>query len=126
MKETAETQKVQARESLDQHRATVFPRYQTAINEYLRKFNAGFRIEVEAVNPRGIISSTYQIEINNHRVPLAQQNPGEPAFKNTLSAGDRNTLALAFSFHRLTKNRHYHPLLLLLMILFAVWMKVVQ
>jgi len=105
-KETAETQKAQARESLDQYRADVFPRYQTAINEYLRKFNAGFRIaEVQAVNPRGIISSTYQIEINNCRVPLSQQNPGEPSFRTTLSAGDRNTLALAFFFTSLDQEQ---------------------
>lgn len=105
-KEAAETQKVQAREALDQHRTTIFPRYQTAINEYLRKFNAGFRIsEVQAINPRGISSSTYQIEIHNYRVPLTQQNPGEPAFKNTLSSGDRNTLALAFFFASLDQEQ---------------------
>jgi wobble nucleotide-excising tRNase len=105
-KETAEAQKVQARDALDQHRATVFPRYQTAINEYLRKFNAGFRIvEVQAINPRGITSSTYQIEINTCRVPLEQRNPGEAAFKNTLSAGDRNTLALAFFFASLDQEQ---------------------
>ncbi len=105
-KETAEAQKLQAREALDQYRASVFPRYQTAINEYLRKFNAGFRIaEVQAINPRGIISSMYQIEINSCRVPLTQQNPEEPAFKNTLSAGDRNTLALAFFFSALDQEQ---------------------
>lgn len=95
----AETQKAQARVNLDNHRQTMFPRYQVAINDYLGKFNAGFRIvEVEAINPRGVQSSTYQIEIDNSRVQLIQQNPEEPAFKNTLSSGDRNTLALAFYF----------------------------
>lgn len=98
-KEQAETQKVQAREALDNHRQEMFPRYQGAINEYLRKFNAGFRIvEVQAINPRGAQSSNYQIEIDNSRIQLTQQNPEDPAFKNTLSAGDRNTLALAFYF----------------------------
>ncbi len=98
-KEQAEAQKAQAREALDDHRQTMFPRYQGAINEYLRKFNAGFRIvEVQAVNPRGAPSSTYQIEIDNSPVQLTQQNPEDPAFKNTLSSGDRNTLALAFYF----------------------------
>lgn len=105
-KEVVETQKVQAREALDQYRATVFPRYQTTINEYLRKFNAGFRIvEVQAINPRGTSSSTYQIEIDNCRIPLSQTAPGGPAFKNTLSAGDRNTLALAFFFASLDQEQ---------------------
>jgi wobble nucleotide-excising tRNase len=35
--------------------------------------------------------------INNVAVGLADSN-GEPCFRNTLSAGDRNTLALAFFF----------------------------
>lgn len=100
-KERAEQQKVSARECLDQHREQVIPRYQTEINELLRKFNAGFRIvEVQAVNPRGQPSSTYCLEINNNRVPVDGSNPppGSPAFQNTLSSGDRNTLALAFFF----------------------------
>lgn len=100
-KELAEQQKASARKRLDQHREEVIPRYQTGINELLRKFNADFRIvEVQAVNPRGRPSSTYCLEINNHRVPVDGSEPpsGSPAFQNTLSSGDRNTLALAFFF----------------------------
>ncbi len=100
-KAEAERRKVEAREALDRHRATIFPRYQATINEYLAKFYAGFRIvEVQATNPRGTPSSVYQIEINNCQVPIASANANEPTptFKNTLSAGDRNALALAFFF----------------------------
>jgi wobble nucleotide-excising tRNase len=104
LKEEVEQRKAEAREALDRHRGVVFPRYQTAINEYLRKFSTGFRIaEVAPVDPRGTPSSTYQIEINSCLVPLNHANTGEPTptFKSTLSAGDRNALALAFFFSSL-------------------------
>ena len=85
-------------------RTTVFPAYETAINEYLRKFGAGFRLgTVTSVNSRGGSSCTYNVIIDSVAVPLTA-NPGEPAFKNTLSAGDRNTLALAFFFASLDRD----------------------
>jgi wobble nucleotide-excising tRNase len=93
----------QAREALEKYRATVFPAYESAINDYLRKFGAGFRLgAVESVNIRGGSSCTYNVVIDNVAVPLTG-NPGTPAFKNTLSAGDRNTLALAFFFASLDR-----------------------
>jgi wobble nucleotide-excising tRNase len=44
--------------------------------------------------------------INNTPVPVggADPVPGEPSFRNTLSAGDRNTLALAFFFASLDQD----------------------
>jgi wobble nucleotide-excising tRNase len=100
-KEQAERLKARQRGLLDNYRQKVIPRYQSAINELLRRFNADFRITgVQAVNPRGRPSSTYHIEINNERVPItgAEVPLGTPTFRNTLSSGDRNTLALAFFF----------------------------
>jgi wobble nucleotide-excising tRNase len=41
--------------------------------------------------------------IDSVPIPLTG-SPGEPAFKNTLSAGDRNTLALAFFFASLDRH----------------------
>ena len=97
-KKVTEGLRDQAREALERYRATVFPAYETAINDYLRKFGAGFRLgAVELVNNRGGSSCTYNVIIDNVAVPLTG-DPGAPAFKNTLSAGDRNTLALAFFF----------------------------
>ena len=86
---------------LEQHRAQVFPGYQTAINLYLARFNAGFRLDsVTYANTRGGPTCTYNVLINNTPVPIgaAEPTPGAPSFRNTLSAGDRNTLALAFFF----------------------------
>jgi wobble nucleotide-excising tRNase len=99
-KAATEQQRDQAREALEQYRTNVFPNYQNATNQYLARFNAGFRLEqIQAANTRGGSSCTYSLRINNVTVPLtADDVPGRPAFRNTLSAGDRNTLALAFFF----------------------------
>ncbi len=97
----------QTRANLEQHRTTVFPGYQTAINLYLSKFNAGFRLNsVMYADTRGGPTCTYNVIINNTPVPVggADPAPGEPSFRNTLSAGDRNTLALAFFFASLDQD----------------------
>ena len=100
-KEATEQRRDEARAALEQHRTTVFPGYQTAINLYLQRFNAGFRLDsVTYANTRGGPTCTYNVVINNTPVPVGGADPaqGEPSFRNTLSSGDRNTLALAFFF----------------------------
>jgi wobble nucleotide-excising tRNase len=106
-KETTEGQRDQTRAALEQHRAAVFPGYQTAINLYLSRFNAGFRLDsVTYANTRGGPTCTYNVLINDRPVPIggADPAPGEPSFRNTLSSGDRNTLALAFFFASLDQD----------------------
>jgi wobble nucleotide-excising tRNase len=106
-KETTEKQRDHTRATLEQYRATVFPGYETAINLYLSKFNAGFRLDsVTYANTRGGPTCTYNVLINNTPVSIggADPAPGEPSFRNTLSSGDRNTLALAFFFASLDQN----------------------
>jgi wobble nucleotide-excising tRNase len=91
----------QARVALDQYRANIFPNYQTSINRYLTKFNAGFQLDsVEPMNTRGGPTCIYNVVINNTAVAVAgsKPNPGDHSFRNVLSAGDRNALALAFFF----------------------------
>jgi wobble nucleotide-excising tRNase len=98
-KATTEQLRDQAKDELEQYRTTIFPRYQNAINECLIRFNAGFRIgSVTPVDTRGGPTCNYEVVINNIPIPVAGgiAGPGEPAFRNTLSSGDRNTLALAF------------------------------
>jgi wobble nucleotide-excising tRNase len=100
-KAATEALRDQARTALDQYRTTIFPAYQTAINVYLQRFNAGFRLDsMTSANTRGGSACTYSVVINNTNVPIGgtPPAPGTPSFRNTLSAGDRNTLALAFFF----------------------------
>ncbi|MFZ6644412.1 AAA family ATPase [Undibacterium sp. TJN25] len=97
-KTQAEASKDAARAALEQYRNGIFPLYQAAINQYLNEFNAGFHLEnIAPTNIRGGSACTYNVMINNVPVPVngAVQ---VTSFKNTLSAGDRNSLALAFFF----------------------------
>jgi len=95
-----------ARQTLDTYRTNVFPAYESAINSYLQKFSAGFRLgSVSSVNNRGGSSCSYNVLINNVSVAI-NGNDGDPCFRNTLSAGDRNTLALAFFFASLDQSPH--------------------
>lgn len=102
-KAATETLRTQARDALDVYRQGIFPAYEAAINVYLQKFNAGFRLgAVGSVNNRSGSSCTYNVLINNVAVSLSPE--AGPAFRNTLSAGDRNTLALAFFFASLDQD----------------------
>ncbi|MDH4745870.1 AAA family ATPase [Sphingomonas sp. CBMAI 2297] len=103
-KQATETARANARTALDNYRQNIFPAYEAAINNYLGRFNAGFRLGgVGPVNNRGGSSATYNVVINNVDVPLTA-NAG-PSFRTALSAGDRNTLALAFFFASLEQDQ---------------------
>jgi wobble nucleotide-excising tRNase len=92
-----------ARVALDQYRTAVFPAYEQSINDYLGRFNAGFRLAgVAPVNTRAGSSASYNVVINSVAVGLTAN--GGPSFRTTLSAGDRNTLALAFFFASLEQD----------------------
>jgi wobble nucleotide-excising tRNase len=94
----------QARVALDNYRQNIFPAYQGVINDYLGRFNAGFRLDqVDSVNTRGGSACSYSVLINNSAVP--QSADAGPSFRNTLSAGDRNALALAFFFASLEQDQ---------------------
>jgi wobble nucleotide-excising tRNase len=98
-KDLIDKQKDAARAALDTHTKTVVRPYQNRINGYLNDFNAGFSItETRHGYPGGVATSNYQLLINNTPVDVGDgKTPvDQPSFKNTLSAGDRTTLALAF------------------------------
>ena len=98
-KAQTERRRAEARERLDVYRENVFPAYRTAVNGYLRRFNAGFQIEsVNSVTTRGGPNCNYTMLINDCEVPLSAAGETDPCFRNTMSSGDRNTLALAFFF----------------------------
>ncbi len=102
-KTAAEALRDAARIELDNYRQNVFPAYQQAINDYLQRFGAGYRVDaVNSVNTRGGSSCTYSVIINQVAVPVTATDGA--AFRNTLSAGDRNTLALAFFFASLEQH----------------------
>jgi len=106
-KERAEARKVELRQALDRHRVAVFPACQKKINGYLARFGAGFRVaDMRPVQPGGRPSSSYCLAINEMKVPLDTRVAADPSFGSALSAGDRNTLALAFFFSSLNLDRN--------------------
>ncbi len=104
-KAAIEEQKAAVRRQLDDFTEGIIGRYQDTINGLLDNFNAGFRISgFRHGYPGGVASSTYQIRINEVAVDLGDsETPLDKAsFGNTLSGGDRSTLALAFFLSQLT------------------------
>jgi wobble nucleotide-excising tRNase len=98
-KKAVEDNKANIRKQLDSYTEQVIGRYQNTINNLLDAFNAGFRITgTRHGYPGGVASSSYQILINNTAVDLGDAGTplDRPSFRNTLSAGDKSTLALAF------------------------------
>ena len=89
---------------MKKYRSSIFGNFESAINGYLVKFNAGFRLSsITSNDNKHNASCTYSVLINNVTVPLNADSG--PSFKNTLSAGDRNTLALAFFFASLDQDQ---------------------
>ena len=98
-KAAIETRKMTARLKLEGHSKRVVKPYERRINDLLEDFNAGFRIaETKHAYPGGLPTSSYQLIIDGTAVDVGDGRTtlGKPSFKNTLSAGDRTTLALAF------------------------------
>jgi len=103
-----------ARDALVAYQRDVFPGYEAAVNNYLGRFNAGFRLDrvkAVAIGSGSGTTCNYNILINNTPVPVAggTPKPGQPSFRNTLSSGDRNALALAFFFASLDQDPAQDP-----------------
>jgi wobble nucleotide-excising tRNase len=102
-KKTLEKDKEDKKTMLDEYSSALLTKFETRINELLEMFNAGFRIGgAQRRYVGGKPSSTYQVVINNVAIELGDSSTpiDVPSFRNTLSAGDRSTLALAFFIAR--------------------------
>jgi wobble nucleotide-excising tRNase len=98
-KDQLDAKKVDARKKLDQYSSTVVDTYLKTINGFLKKFTAGFRLAKMKVEYSGRVpNSTFCVVINETEVETGTIDTplDEPSFRNTLSSGDRSTLALAF------------------------------
>ena len=98
-KANTERQRGEVRRQYEEVRKAAFGEYPELVNQYLHQLNAGFEIaELKYSNTSGGSSSTFQLVVNQQNVvvkPSARVAPGEPGFKNTVSSGDRRTLALS-------------------------------
>ena len=106
-KERLEGKKSTAKKQLEEHTEAVIGLYEKTINKLLADFQAGFRITgTTQAYPGGVPSSDFQILINEIAVNLGDSMTplSVPSFRNTLSAGDKSTLALAFFLAELEHN----------------------
>lgn len=97
-------EKAEEKEKLNEHGRVITETLGKTINSYLGRLNAGFRIDYREPKYQGKEpAASYQILINN--VPVSprstSENLAEASFRNTLSAGDKSTLALALFLAKL-------------------------
>ena len=97
-KASAEDKKRQVTQQLKQYRTKVFPELQDGVNDYLSRFGARFTlIDFKPVNIRTGSTCNYGVRIKSTSINTARsESPDDPSIGETLSTGDRNTLALAF------------------------------
>jgi len=98
-KEALDKSKAEARAKLDAYSFTVVEGYRKSINAYLTTFTAGFQLDRMRVEYSGRVpNSMFCVVINDTHVDMGNSDTplDEPSFRNTLSAGDKSTLALAF------------------------------
>ena len=106
-KAKAEEEKRKVRDQLDRYVESVLVRYQSSMNGYLEHFTAGFHIDRVKVEYSGRVpNSTFCVVINETAVEVGREDTrlDQPSFRNTLSAGDRTTLALAFFLAQLKED----------------------
>ena len=102
----ADLEKLKAKQKLENYSESVFQRYEKRINEYLKRFGTSFRVRKTAAEfPGGKPRTTYCLAIEAHEGSWEEVRLGDlktpndqASFKNTLSAGDKSALALAFFF----------------------------
>lgn len=102
-----EKEKASAKADLDNHAQTILAKHEKRINELLQMFGASFRIDgTERSYVGGKPSSNYKLLVNGVSVELGDESTPEsaPSFRNTLSAGDRSTLALALFISQLERD----------------------
>ena len=93
---------------VESHRVYVLKLYGKAINRNLSKLNAGFMLDLVQPNintqkKKRNFQIEYKLIIDGSSIPLVS-NRDEPQFKNTLSLGDRHSLALALFFSYMENN----------------------
>jgi wobble nucleotide-excising tRNase len=97
-----EQKKIDARKKLDTLMEGTLAEYRNSINAWLSKFGASFSLEEMKPNylGGGLPRTEYGLMVRKRSVKLGSRGTDGPAFGNTLSEGDKRTLAFAFFMAR--------------------------
>lgn len=94
--------KDKAKRRLDEYMNRTMGAYREAVNDFLGKCNAAFRIaKIEVGYAGGEPRADYSIDLFGHQASVAARATDGPHFDSMLSDGDRRTLAFAFFVARL-------------------------
>lgn len=91
--------RTEVQDRLKKANETAAAHYHQRVNHYLEKFGATFRISEISNSMTGNLGSVdYGLIVRGHPISRGRKgaNDAEPTFKNTLSTGDKTTLAFAF------------------------------
>jgi len=98
----AEKKKDAARTELDKVMSYTLMKFQSAINDWLTKFSAPFKVENLATNyVGGPARSEYVLKVRGASVKVGPGGGGDMSFHAALSEGDKRTLAFAFFLAKL-------------------------
>ena len=117
IKDDISKEKGSVKNKLNEHGRTVTKSLGRTINSYLGRLNAGFRIDYkEPKYQGGEPSASYEILIKD--VPVTPRQTSDsisvPSFRNTLSAGDKSTLALALFLAKINDNQNLKETIIVL------------
>ncbi|WP_370637130.1 AAA family ATPase [Legionella sp. 16cNR16C] len=108
-------EKQRLRKELNTHGQTITENMGKSINSYLKRLNAGFRIEYFEPDYKGKEpAASYHIIINEQPIHPKGVEIYKPSFRNTLSAGDKSTLALAFFLAKLYQSKDLNSTIVVL------------
>lgn len=99
-----EKEKKDAKRELEKFAKTICNNYQNSINEYLKIFGVGFKIEKLAPSfTGGKTSTSFGMNLNDvpMKVGTVSTCDPEPSFKSGASEGDKSALAFAFFLAKL-------------------------
>lgn len=98
----AEKAKDAARAELDKMMSETLLKFQSAINDWLTKFAAPFRVEnLSTTYVGGPARSEYVLKVRGATVKVGPGRGGDMSFHAALSEGDKRTLAFAFFLAKL-------------------------
>jgi wobble nucleotide-excising tRNase len=104
-KKTLVAAKEAKKAALDAYDEAILGAYEADINRFLASFGASFRLAQCSKNYVGKVpQSTYCLRFDASDIDVTKVSADDPGFDTTMSAGDKNTFALAFFLSQIKRD----------------------